>query len=203
MTSTGSKIYNKLPGIFPVLRVLANRRPRRAPFLVLGSAWPRSYFRQGSETLAGRIVYHELKGLALNEVGVVNQERLWLRGGFPRSYLARTSAASQEWHAASSGPSWSGISPNWRHPVDNVRRFWTMLAHYHGQTWNSSEFARSFGVADTTVRHYLDILTSALVSPSFKRGTKISASDKSSRRKSISQMPESSMRSSTSPTCGT
>ncbi len=154
----------RLPGLFPVLRVLADRRPRQARFLVLGSASP-ELLRQGSETLAGRIVYHELKGLALDEVGVVNQERLWLRGGFPRSYLARTSAASQEWRAGFIRTFLERDLPQLGVNIRSttLRRFWTMLAHYHGQIWNSSEFARSFGVADTTVRNYLDVLASALV----------------------------------------
>ncbi len=154
----------RLPGLFPILRVLADRPRRPARFLVLGSASP-DLLRQGSETLAGRIVYHELKALALDEVGVMNQERLWLRGGFPRSYLARTSAASQEWRAGFIRTFLERDLPQLGINIRSttLRRFWTMLAHYHGQVWNSSEFARSFGVADTTVRNYLDVLASALV----------------------------------------
>jgi hypothetical protein len=154
----------RLPGLFPILRVLADRPRRPARFLVLGSASP-ELLRQGSETLAGRIVYHELMGLALDEVGLVNRERLWLRGGFPRSYLARTSAASQEWRAGFIRTFLERDLPQLGINIRSttLRRFWTMLAHYHGQVWNSSEFARSFGVADTTVRNYLDVLASALV----------------------------------------
>jgi hypothetical protein len=131
---------------------------------VLGSGSP-DLLHQRSETLAGRIFYHELGGFTLDEIGPQNHMTLWLRGGFPRSYLARSHAASDEWRRAfirtflERDLSQLGITIR----SSTMRRFWTMLAHYHGQIWNASEFARSFGVADTTVRHYLDILTSALV----------------------------------------
>jgi predicted AAA+ superfamily ATPase len=154
----------RLPGLFPVLRVLVDRTRPSARFLVLGSASP-ELLRQGSETLAGRIIYHELKSLALDEVGVENQARLWLRGGFPRAYLARTTAASDEWRRGFIRTFLERDLPQLGITIRSttLRRFWAMLAHYHGQIWNSSEFARSFGVADTTVRNYLDMLTSALV----------------------------------------
>lgn len=154
----------RLPDLFQVLRVLVDRPRRPARFLVLGSASP-GLLRQGSETLAGRIVYYELKGLALDEVGVMNQERLWLRGGFPRSYLAGTTTASHEWRVGFIRTFLERDLPQLGISIRSatLRRFWTMLAHYHGQIWNSSEFARSFGVADTTVRNYLDVLASALV----------------------------------------
>ena len=154
----------RLPGLFPVLRVLVDRARSAARFLVLGSASP-ELLRQGSETLAGRIIYHELKSLALDEVGMVHQGRLWLRGGFPRAYLARTDAASAEWRRGFIRTFLERDLPQLGITIRSaaLRRFWAMLAHYHGQTWNSSEFARSFGVADTTVRNYLDLFTSALV----------------------------------------
>jgi len=154
----------RLPDLFQVLRVLVDRLRRTARFLVLGSASP-GLLRQGSETLAGRIVYYELKGLALDEVGVMNHERLWLRGGFPKSYLARTAAASHEWRLGFIRTFLERDLPQLGISIRSttLRRFWSMLAHYHGQIWNSSEFARSFGVADTTVRNYLDVLASALV----------------------------------------
>jgi len=154
----------RLPGLFPVLRVLVDRTHPTARFLVLGSASP-ELLRQGSETLAGRIIYHELKSLALDEVGVENHARLWLRGGFPRAYLARTTAASDEWRRGFIRTFLERDLPQLGITIRSttLRRFWAMLAHYHGQIWNSSEFARSFGVADTTVRSYLDMLTSALV----------------------------------------
>jgi hypothetical protein len=152
------------PELFPTLRVLADRPARPCRFLVLGSASP-DLLQQSSETLAGRIVYHQLDGFALVETGIAEHEKLWRRGGFPRAFLARTEVESMEWRRGfirtfvERDLAQLGI----RVSSATLRRFWAMLAHYHGQTWNSSEFARSFGVADTTVRHYLDILTSALV----------------------------------------
>jgi predicted AAA+ superfamily ATPase len=152
------------PDLFPVLRVLADRRPLRARFLVLGSASP-ELLRQASESLAGRIAYHELAGFTLEETGVRRSDRLWLRGGFPLSFLAKTDAASAEWrrefvraYLERDVPQ-LGIAV----PAPTLRRLWTMVAHYHGQLWNASEFGRAFGVADTTVRRYLDALTGTFV----------------------------------------
>jgi predicted AAA+ superfamily ATPase len=121
--------------------------------------------RQSSETLAGRIHYHELGGFSIEEVGADNVMRLWLRGGFPRAYLARSHNESNEWRNGFIRTFLERDLPQLGITVRSttLRRFWTMLAHYHGQIWNSSEFARSFGVADTTVRNYLDLLSSALV----------------------------------------
>jgi predicted AAA+ superfamily ATPase len=152
------------PELFPLLRVLVDRPRTRARFLVLGSASP-DLLRQGSESLAGRIVYHELGGFSLEEVGVEHDARLWLRGGFPRSYLARSDSASFQWRQAFVRTFLERDLPQLGVTINAValRRFWTMLAHYHGQVWNASEFGRSFGVADTTVRGYLDRLTAALV----------------------------------------
>jgi uncharacterized protein len=151
-------------GLFEALRVLADRRRSATRFLVLGSASP-EMLRQSSETLAGRIVYHELGGFSLDEIGPENHARLWLRGGFPRAYLSRTHAASHEWRQGFVRTFLERDLPQLGVSIraTALRRFWTMLAHYHGQIWNGSEFARSFGVADTTVRSYLDLLTSALV----------------------------------------
>lgn len=150
--------------LFPVLRVLADRPRTPARFLVLGSASP-ELLRQGSETLAGRIVYHELGGFCLEETGAERHQRLWLRGGMPRSYLARSLKESHEWRRSFIQTFLERDLPQLGINISSttMRRFWTMLAHYHGQTWNASEFARSFGVADTTVRGYLDRLASALV----------------------------------------
>jgi predicted AAA+ superfamily ATPase len=152
------------PDLFPILRVLVDRVRPSVRFLVLGSASP-ELLRQGSESLAGRIIYHELDGFGLDEVGVENYPKLWLRGGFPKSYLARTLADSDEWRRGFIRTFLERDLPQLGINIRSaaLRRFWTMLAHYHGQVWNSSEFARSFGVADTTVRNYLDLLTSALV----------------------------------------
>ena len=154
----------RLPELFPVIRVLVDRSRSPARFLVLGSASP-ELLRQGSESLAGRIVYHELKGFSLDEVGIENFRRLWLRGGFPRSYLAPSNPVSDEWRRSFIRTFLERDLPQLGLTIRSttLHRFWNMLAHYHGQTWNASEFGRSFGVADTTVRNYLDLLTSALV----------------------------------------
>lgn len=152
------------PELFPILRVLADRRPRRARFLVLGSASP-DLLRQSSESLAGRINYYRLGGLGLDEVGLDRLNRRWLRGGFPQAWLARSNPTAFLWLESFVRTFLERDLPELgiRVPGPALRRFWTMLAHWHGQVWNSTEFARSFGVADTTVRRYLDILTSALV----------------------------------------
>ena len=152
------------PNLFPVLRVLVDRPKSATHFLVLGSASP-DLLRQSAETLAGRIFYHELGGFSLEEVGVENYMQRWLRGGFPRSYLARTHAESDEWRQGFIRTFLERDLPQLGITIRSttLRRFWTMLANYHGQIWNASEFARSFGVADTTVRNYLDLMTSALV----------------------------------------
>jgi uncharacterized protein len=149
------------PDLFPVLRVLADRRPLPARFLVLGSA-SRDLLLQTSETLAGRIAYLDLGGFDLAEVPATRRERLWLRGGFPLSFLARSEGASLAWRRAFTRDflerdlSQLGL----RVPAETMRRLWAMLAHWHGQIWNAAEFARAFGVAETTVRRHLDHLVS-------------------------------------------
>lgn len=152
------------PDLFTVLRVLVDRPKSNTRFLVLGSASP-DLLRQSSETLAGRIIYHELGGFTLGEVGIHNQKRLWLRGGFPRSYLARSHIESDEWRRGFIRTFLERDLPQLGITIRSttLRRFWMMLAHYHGQIFNTSEFSRSFGVADTTVRNYLDLMSSALV----------------------------------------
>ena len=154
----------RIPELFKVLRVLVDRPRSTTRFLVLGSASP-DLLRQGSETLAGRIIYYELGGFSLDELGVDKNLRLWLRGGMPRSYLARSHAESDEWRQGFVRTFIERDLPQLGIGTRSATlyRFWQMLAHYHGQVWNASEFARSFGVADTTVRSYLDLLTSALV----------------------------------------
>jgi hypothetical protein len=152
------------PELFPVLRVLADRAGPPARFLVLGSASP-DLLRQSSESLAGRIAYHELAGLSLGEVGTEHVRRLWLRGGFPRSYLTDSDAESGRWRRQfirtylERDLSALGL----RLASTTMRRFWTMLAHYHGEIWNGSELARAFGVSHKTVRGYLDTLCSTFM----------------------------------------
>jgi len=152
------------PETFPILRVLADRVPLPARFLVLGSASP-GLLRQSSESLAGRIAYHELSPFDLGEVGPEHWRRLWLRGGFPLSYLGAADDESMIWRRAFVRTYLERDLPQLgvQVPGDTIRRFWTMLAHYHGQTWNSAELARALGVARSTVRHYLHILTATFM----------------------------------------
>ncbi len=151
-----------LPELFPVLRVLADRPGLPARFLILGSASPQ-LLRQSSESLAGRIVYHELDGFSCAEVQ--ESEQLWRRGGFPPAFLAKSEQASVLWRRdfvrtfLERDIPQLGISI----PAVTLHRFWRMIAHYHGQIWNGNELARSFGVSHTTVRRYLDVLCGALV----------------------------------------
>ncbi len=153
---------HRLPGIFPLLRVLADRPGLPARFLVLGSA-STDLLRQTSESLAGRVAFHHLDGFDLTEVD--DLERLWLRGGFPRSYLAASGAASRRWRDGFIQTLLARDLPDLGStiPRATLRRFWTMLAHWHGQVWNGAEFGRAFGVSHTTVRRYLDLLTSVFV----------------------------------------
>jgi hypothetical protein len=155
---------HRRPDLFATLRVLADRPRSAARFLVLGSASP-SLLRQSSESLAGRIAYHELEGLSLDEVGYERLDRRWLRGGFPPAFLDRSDAGSDAWRRDLARTYLERDLPDLgvTIPSATIRRFWTMLAHWHAQVWNSSEFARSFGVADTTVRRYLDILTATFM----------------------------------------
>ena len=148
------------PDLFHALRVLVDRKRSPLRFLILGSASP-ELLRQTSETLAGRIHYTELGGFHLDEVGRNKEGRLWLRGGFPRSFLASSDRASDEWRRGFVQTFLERDVPQLgiRIPARTLERFWAMLAHYHGQIWNSSVFAGSFGVADTTIRRYVDLLT--------------------------------------------
>ena len=152
------------PDLFTQLRVLVDEPRTRRRFLVLGSASP-DLLRQTSETLAGRIAHHELGGFALEEVGSRQWSKLWRRGGFPRSFLARSESESLEWRKAMIRTFLERDIPalGLRLPAATLRRFWMMLAHYHAQVWNASEFARSFGVAHTTVQRYLDLLSATFM----------------------------------------
>jgi hypothetical protein len=147
------------PELFPMLRVLADRPRHPARFLVLGSASP-ALLRQSSESLAGRIAYTRLEGFGIDDLPTPSWRKLWLRGGFPRSFLARTGERSLEWRKQLIATYLERDVPQLglTLPASTLQRFWTMLAHYHGQIWNSSEFARSFGLSDKSVRRYLDVL---------------------------------------------
>jgi uncharacterized protein len=148
------------PDLFPLLRVLADRKPLPARFLILGSASP-DLLRQSSETLAGRLETVPLEGFRLADLPVGAQGRHWLRGGFPLAYTARSEADSLAWRRQFLQTFLERDIPQLgaQVPAAALHRFWTMLAHYHGQTWNGAELARALAVSETTVRRYLDLLT--------------------------------------------
>jgi predicted AAA+ superfamily ATPase len=152
------------PDLFPVLRVLLDRKPAKVRFLVLGSAAP-ELLRQSSETLAGRVALVPMAGFNLTEVEPTLWQRLWLRGGFPRSFLARSQQASMEWRTDFISTFLERDLPQMgvRVPAAAMQRLWTMLAHYSGGIWNGSEIGNSLGEAHTTVRRHLDALSGALV----------------------------------------
>jgi predicted AAA+ superfamily ATPase len=152
------------PDLFPILRVLADRRGTPARFLILGSA-SGDLLRQSSESLAGRTERIMIGGFSLADLGPGSLSQLWLRGGFPRSYLARTEEDSLAWRKEFIQTLLERDFPQWGVgvPASALLRFWTMLAHYHGQTWNAAEPARALGVSPSTTRRYLDLLTDALM----------------------------------------
>ena len=152
------------PALFPVLRVLADRPKAPAQFLILGSA-SRDLLQQGSETLAGRIGFVEVTPFTLAEVGVADVEKLWLRGGFPLSFLAANDADSAQWREFYIRTFLERDIPALGIQIapTALRRFWMMLAHYHGQVFNASDLGRSLNVADTTVKRYLDTLVGTLM----------------------------------------
>ena len=147
------------PDLFPLIRVLADRPDTPARFLILGSA-SGTLLRNTAETLAGRVAFHELDGIGLDEIGSDKLAERWLRGGFPRALLAEDNDASHGWRDAFIRTYLERDLPQLgiNLPAITLRRFWTMLAHYQGQTWNGSELSRSLGVSDKTVMRYLDIL---------------------------------------------
>ncbi|MBN2360601.1 MAG: ATP-binding protein [Deltaproteobacteria bacterium] len=148
------------PDLFPLLRVLADRKPLPARFLILGSASP-ELLRQSSESLAGRLETVVISGFGLAEVGFRSQQRHWLRGGFPLSFLARSEPDSLAWRKqfVQTFLERDLVQLGFNIPAPTLFRFWTMLAHYHGQLFNGAELARSLGVSEPTVRRYLDLLT--------------------------------------------
>lgn len=152
------------PDLFPVLRVLADRRDVPARFLILGSA-SGDLLRQSSESLAGRVERIEIGGFDLSETGAEAADVLWRRGAFPNAYLAESEADSVAWRKDFIQTLLERDFPQWgvRVPATALLRFWTMLAHFHGQTWNAADPARALGVNPSTVRRYLDLLTDALM----------------------------------------
>ncbi len=150
------------PELFEVLRVLIDRPDRSARFLLLGSASP--YLVRGvSESLAGRIGFVDLAGFQLWEVGRLHRDRLWIRGGLPRAFLADSESDSMQWREGFIRTFLERDIPQLGITIaaETLRRFWTMVAHYHGQVWNAAEFARALGTAENTARRYLDILAGA------------------------------------------
>jgi predicted AAA+ superfamily ATPase len=152
------------PDLFPILRVLADRNGIPARFLILGSA-SGDLLRQSSESLAGRVEHIAMGGFTLAELGNAHAEKLWRRGGFPLSYLPRREADSMQWRQQLIQTLLERDLPQWgvRVPATALRRFWLMLAHYHGHLWNAAEPARALGVSEPTVRRYLDLLTDAFM----------------------------------------
>ena len=150
------------PDLFPILRVLIDRPRSPARFLLLGSASP-ALLRQSSESLAGRIEVIETTGFSVEEVGQDHSARLWLRGGFPRSFVATSEPRSFTWREEFIRTFLEQDLPQLgiRIPSPQLNRFWTMLAHYHGQIWNAAEPSKSLGLSQPTVRSYLDLMTSA------------------------------------------
>jgi len=150
------------PELFEILRVLVDRSDQNARFLLLGSASP--YLVKGvSESLAGRIGFVDLAGFQLWEVGFQHRDRLWIRGGLPKAFLARSEPDSIHWREDFIRTFLERDIPQLGITIatETLRRFWTMVAHYHGQVWNAAEFARALGTAENTARRYLDILAGA------------------------------------------
>jgi len=148
------------PDLFPLLRVLADRKPLPARFLILGSAAP-DLLKQSSETLAGRIEIVPLEGLRLADLGASAQTRHWRRGGLPLAWTARTEAGSLAWRRQFLQTFVERDLPQLgvTIPAVALRRFWNMVAHYHGQIWNAAELARALAINEVTVRRYLDLMT--------------------------------------------
>lgn len=147
------------PDLFPILRVLSDRNPLPARFLILGSASP-ALLRQSSESLAGRITIIPMSGFGLEEVGFDSQSKHWVRGGFPLSFLAQTDKASLEWRRDFVSTFLERDVPQFgvKIPSTSLFRFWSVLAHYHGQIWNVAEAARTLTIGETTARRYMDLL---------------------------------------------
>jgi predicted AAA+ superfamily ATPase len=148
------------PDLFPVLRVLADRRPAPSRFLILGSASP-TLLKEGSESLAGRVSFVDVTGFALTELAAGDLAKLWWRGGFPRAYLAPSAAAARQWLDDFCRTFLERDIPQLgiQVPAATLGRFWTMVAHFHGQILNQAELARALGSSEPTARRYLDILS--------------------------------------------
>ena len=154
----------RMPELFEVLRPICDSRNRKAVFLLLGSAsW--DLIKGVSETLAGRILFVDVGGFSLAEVGPQNQDRLWMRGGFPQAWLAPSAAAWTRWMQSFTRTFLERDIPGLGSKVspEALGRFWRMLAHYHGQTWNAAEVGRSMDVSVTAANHYRDLLAGSFM----------------------------------------
>ena len=154
----------RMYSLFPLLRALVDRKRTAGRFLILGSASP-EVIRHSSESLAGRIIYHELSPFSLAEINSESFQKLWLRGGYPESYLLRSNDGSFRWREAFIKTYLEMDIPQLgiHIPAQQIRRFWTMIAHSHGQLWNASKIAGSLGISAPTVRSYLDILEETFI----------------------------------------
>ena len=164
---TGRVVIDEIqhrPDLFPLLRVLADREDNPARFLLLGSASP-DLVKGVSESLAGRVAFVDIAGFDGSEVGFDKLDTLWVRGGFPESFLSSSEDGSFQWRQNFIRTFLSRDIPQLgiNIPSEQLRRFWLMLAHFHGQTWNASELAASLSLNYKTVQHYLDILTGAFM----------------------------------------
>ncbi len=149
----------RLPSLFAALRPLCDDPARKASFLLLGSASP-DLVKGVSESLAGRVLFLPVSGFSLGEVGATAQNQLWMRGGFPRSFTADSDAAAGRWIESFAQSFLERDIPQLglRIPAPTLHRFWSMLAHYHGQIWNAAELARAMVASPGAVNHYRDIL---------------------------------------------
>ena len=147
------------PDLFPILRVLSDRDPLPARFLILGSASP-ALLSQSSESLAGRITIIPMSGFGLEEIGQSSQNKHWQRGGFPLSFLAKTDKESLEWRKDFVSTFLERDVPQFgiKIPSTSLFRFWSVAAHYHGQIWNAAEAARTLNISENTARSYMDLL---------------------------------------------
>jgi predicted AAA+ superfamily ATPase len=154
----------QMPELFSTLRVLVDRPDNKVRLIIMGSASPQ-LIRNASDSLAGRVEFIELDGFNLQETGSETWQTLWLRGGFPRSFLAASEDDSLAWREGFIRTFLERDIPQLgiNIPASAMRRFWTMLAHYHGQIWKASDLSRAMGLSDKTVRSYLDILTGAFM----------------------------------------
>ena len=154
----------RAPELFPLLRALVDQDRRAGRFLLLGSASP-ELSRFGAESLAGRIIYHELSPLSLDETGSDEISKLWIRGGYPLSFLAASDGESLRWREAFIATYLERDIPQLgiHVPATMLRRFWTMVAHHHGNLWNASAIANALGVSSPTASRYLDILCDTFI----------------------------------------